>query len=70
MKRMKRKKFQFVWWNNWHGVKFINCEKNKVPSAYYVCFDWGILLGFLEIRHWRQKPLDQKRFNEIYAGEN
>lgn len=53
-------KIQFVnWWKqkNWQGIKVLKTTINNTNTAFFVCYDWTICLGYWEIRKFRENPV-------------
>jgi hypothetical protein len=62
-------KLQFVnWWGEkkWQGFGFIKVSGNNTNSAFYVCYEWTILLGYLEIRKFRNTPVNIEEFKKYF----
>jgi len=44
------KKYQFIYWPDFHGFKFIKLDPNITRMAFI--YKWCLFLGFWEIRKW------------------
>jgi len=49
MKIQGRKRYQFIWWPRWYGVR----GRKQFTAGLALVYEWSLMLGWLEIRKWR-----------------